>query len=383
MRLPRVLILGAAVAALAPSAALARDPARFVDTGWSRFSTNYNQGISADPAGSLYFDGASPAFNGLFRTTRGLMQLALSSPVIPAGVAAGEGYNHVGDLSWDAAEGGRVLLPLECYYPGQPDPNTCKTGAFGVADPRSLAWRYYVKLDPADIPKAMWVEASPDGSLLWTSAGNDLLAYRSTDVTAANAAPGGPLIKPVRRLTGAVPPSGITGATFYKGRLFLAGASGTRFQVWSVDTATGARRLEIERSYGGESEGLAAFTGLGGELHWQILPFGPGLPTFGFGHGALVHFAPAGTVRIRLKASPRELAAGAERRVSFRASFAADGGRGPVADATVEVGGRKARTNGRGVARIRLRPDRSGRLRARATKRGWRSGSTTLTVTRS
>jgi hypothetical protein len=382
MRLPRVLILGAALAALVPTAALARDPGRFVDTSWSRFTTNYNEGISADPSGSVYFDGTSINSSGLFRTTAGLMQTAANPGVIPAQVAAGEGYNHVGDPSWDAAEGGRVLLPLECYYLGQPDPNTCKTGAFGVADPRSLAWRYYVKLDPADIPKAMWVETSPDGSLLWTSAGHDLLAYRSTDVTPANAAPGGPLIKPVRRLTGAVPPSGITGAVFYKGRLFLAGDDGNRFQVWSVDTTTGARRLEIERAYGGESEGLAAFTGLGGKLHWQILPFGRGLPTFGFGHGALVHFAPAGTVRILLKASPHEIAAGAERRVSFRASFAADGGHGPVADATVEVGGRKARTNGRGVARIELRPDRPGRLRARATKRGWRSGSATLRVTR-
>ena len=50
-------------------------------------------------------------------------------------------------------EGGRVLLPMECFTPGVG--NTCGTGAFGVADPATLAFRYYVKLDPADIPKAL------------------------------------------------------------------------------------------------------------------------------------------------------------------------------------------------------------------------------------
>ena len=49
--------------------------------------------------------------------------------------------------------------------------NPCRTGSIGVADPRTLRWRYYVKLEPAEIPKAMWAEVSPDGTLLWTSAG--------------------------------------------------------------------------------------------------------------------------------------------------------------------------------------------------------------------
>ena len=29
----------------------------------------------------------------------------------------------------------------------------------------------------------MWAETSPDGALVWTSSGNDLLAYRSSEVT--------------------------------------------------------------------------------------------------------------------------------------------------------------------------------------------------------
>ena len=79
---------------------------------------------------------------------------------------ATEGYNHVGDIGH---QGGRVLLPLECYTPGGPNGgNTCGTGSIGVADPATLAFQYYVKLDSAEIAKAMWVEASPDGKLLWT-----------------------------------------------------------------------------------------------------------------------------------------------------------------------------------------------------------------------
>jgi hypothetical protein len=132
--------------------------------------------------------------------------------------------------------------------------------------------------------------------LLWTSAGNDLLAYRVADVNPANAAPQGPLLHPVRRLVGAVPPSGVTGATFYEGRLFLAGQDGGPFKVWSIDVNTGERRLEIERQISGESEGLDIFDGVGGVLHWQIGPFTfplPGPPTYGNGHVALVHFVPA------------------------------------------------------------------------------------------
>ena len=156
----------------------------------------------------------------------------------------------MGDIGY---QGGRVLLPLECYTPGGPNGgNTCGTGSIGVADPATLAFQYYVKLDPAEIPKAMWVEASPDGELLWTSSGPDLLAYRAADVNAANAAPGGPPIHSVRRLAGAVPPSGVTGAAFYRGRLLLAGAQGTTYQIWSVDLATGraAARARAARRAG-------------------------------------------------------------------------------------------------------------------------------------
>ena len=93
----------------------------------------------------------------------------------------------------------------------------------------------------------------------------------------------------------AVPPTGVTGATFYRGRLFVAGANGDLFQVWSIDLDTGARQLEIERNIVGESEGLDVANVLGGVLHWQIQPYNEeGPPTYGFTNGTLLHFVPAG-----------------------------------------------------------------------------------------
>ena len=66
-----------------------------------------------------------------------------------------------------------------------------------------------------------------------------------------------------------MPPSGITGAVFVGGRLLLAG-EGERYQIWSVDTKTGKRRLEFETEMCGEAEGLDDIRMLGGELHWLL-----------------------------------------------------------------------------------------------------------------
>jgi hypothetical protein len=324
--------------------------------------------------------------------------------VIPPAVTASEGYNHIGDIAFDAREGGRVLLPMECYYPeaapGQSDPNnTCRTGSIAVADPQTLQWRYYVKLDPAEIPKVMWVATSPDGELIWTQSGNDLLAYRADDVNPANAAPGGPVIHPVRRLVGAKPPSGITGAVFYQGRMYVAGQDDPiGFQVWSIDVATGERRLEIERAVIGESEGLDVFDGLGGVLHWIVAPYNTeNLPSEGpFYTSTVLHFAPrgeaaagspaptgaAGSVpRIRLTATPRRAAAGRRVRFSFRATAMIAGRRRAVGRAVVRFAGRRALTDRTGRVRIARSLPRAGGYRARATRRDLRPGSTTVRAT--
>jgi hypothetical protein len=343
----RVALVLTVLGALAgvPSTSQAADPGRWLLTGWSPVTNDYWQGIASDHSGRLFFSGF---FQGLWRTTHSLRQTAGVPAAIPVGVTASEGYNHIGDIAWQAAEGGRVVLPFECYIPGSGPGtgNTCGTGSFGIADPEALALRYYVKLDPAEIPKAMWVAASPDGRLLWTSSGADLLAYRSSDVTSAHAAPASAPIRAVRRLTGAVPPSGVTGGTFVRGRLLLAGSQGTTYQVWSIDTRTGARRLEVELpGVAGESEGLDTVNLLDGELQWLIAPGEPN-PTFGTSV-AILHFASAAgrpalsvTVRSRAQGAATVVAARVTRRDA------------PVAGALVRFADARARTNRRGRARL-------------------------------
>ncbi len=209
-----------------PVPAQAADPGRWALTGTTTLPLVYYQGVTVDAARNLYFDGV---YVGLYRTTPAFQETGRTDDVIPPDVHLREGYNHIGDISWDRAEGGRILLPLECYLPNGPNGgNPCLHGSIGVAGPGSLQWRYYVKLDPAEIPKAMWNEVSPDGSLLWTSSGDDLLAYRTADISRANAAPDHAPIHSVRRLRGAVPPSGITGATFVGDRMFVAGQGAGR-----------------------------------------------------------------------------------------------------------------------------------------------------------
>jgi hypothetical protein len=268
--------------------------------GWrpsavTRSSIAYNQGISFDPVrGDFFFDGVSSGTtSGLYRTNSRLGETAANVAVIPA---TREGYNHAGDLSFDPV-GHRVLLPLECYYPGSGG-NTCGVGAISVADPATLRFRYYVNLGTAQIQKAMWAEISPDGRWIWTSSATHLLAYRAADVTPTTAA---------RQRTGALggisgkdlgsvlPTSGVTGAAFYQDafmrapRLLIALNQGTYSEVISYATGSardgsptlaGSSRSEftVARSpLTNESEGLAvtgaglSLNPLGGVLDWQIL----------------------------------------------------------------------------------------------------------------
>jgi hypothetical protein len=263
-------------------------------------SVAYNQGITFDPtAGNFYLDGVSSTSNSaLYRTDSALARTGSNTAVIPP---TKEGYNHVGDLSFDSVnvsitEPGkpRVLLPLECYYPSSSPSNTCGSGAFGVVDPATLGFLYYVKLWTPQIQKAMWDEISPDGRWIWTSSGTHLLAYNAADVNQQRAdnqrariwgGLGG------KDLGSVLATADVTGAAFYGGRLFLALNRETSFQVVSYgigsasdgtpDLLSTTPTIEItvnKSSSNNESEGLAvtaAFNGsnpLGGVLHWQMLP---------------------------------------------------------------------------------------------------------------
>lgn len=397
-----VAVLALAACALAAPAAHAADPGRWTLTGRSTVPLEYYQGIASDGPvrPDLFFSGIHV---GLYRTNSELRETGRANNVIPPAVTVAERYNHIGDIAYDAREGGRVLLPMECYYPqaapGQSDPNnTCRTGAIAVVDPRTLQWRYYVKLDPAEIPKAMWVALSPDRQLLWTQSGNDLLAYRADDVRPSNAAPGAPPIKAVRRIPNARPPSGVTGAAFRDGRLYMAGQDNPiGFQVWSLDLSTGQRRLEIERVVIGESEGIDFFAGLGGDLHWIIAPYNTrNLPTEAPpSNSALLHFtpkpgtiagsgaAPVGTrqrpARIQVTAVPARARAGRLTRFRFRATVLLAGRRRPVAGALVRFVRRRALTNRAGwVTMWRRLP--AARYRVGATKDGLRAGSRFVAV---
>jgi hypothetical protein len=355
--------------------ASARDPGHWVLTGASSLPIRYWQGLTTPPsADSVYLVGV---FQGLWQTTPQLTETAGAPTEIPASLTQNVGYNHIGDPTWLDGEGGRIVLPMECFNPGADPSNTCGRGAFGIADPSTLDFRYYVQLDPKFIPKAMWAETSPDGKLIWTSSGDDLIAYRASQVSAANAAPSGPELKPAKRLKNAVPPSGVTGAGFRKSRLLLAGESDHIYQVWSVDTKTGDHKLQIEMHICGESEGLGLFSTLGGRVHWLIAPSddrGCDL-TFGPGSG-LTHFRRSpGHDRFRVKILNAEIPA-LPGTASVTVKVTRHGGR-PVRHAHVRFAGGGDLTNKHGRAQVSAELDVPGWFSAFA-RRGDRYGVSKL-----
>jgi hypothetical protein len=353
----------AAIALASAGSARADDPGRWLLTGASSVPATYWQGLTSDPAeANVFFVGV---FEGLWRTTPQLEQTAGVPLAIPAAVKQAEGYNHIGDPTWNPGDGGRVILPLECFVPGVG--NACGTGSFGVADPNTLGFRYYVKLDPAEIPKAMWAETSPDGSLVWTSSGDDLLAYASAQVSVSNRAPLATPLQAVLRLPDTVPPTGVTGAVFHNSRLLLAGESSGVYQIWAVDPNTGQRRLELEMRICGESEGLDMIPTLGGELHWLIAPFDPGCElTFG-PSSALLHFVPT-PAHERFEVVVTDTDAGSLPG-EVRATVSATRGDGrPLRQARVSFGGATARTDKSGFATVSTALELPGRFAALVRK---------------
>jgi hypothetical protein len=365
----RVAAVALLVALALAGPASAADPGRWRLSEADSVSLNYFQGLTHSAGGSLFFDGIVV---GLFQTDRDLSQRAQVANALTPDLSA-QGFNHIGDLTWDAREGGRLLLPLECYVPGTPNGgNTCGRGAIAVADPVTLKLRYAVALDPADIAKAMWAEVAPGGSELWTSSGDDLLAYDTAAINADATAP----LRPVRRLAGAVPPSGVTGAAFYRGRLLLAGQDAGALQVWSVDVSGATPpRLEVELpGVAAESEGLDIVDARGGILHWLLTPFPPsgGKPTYGTGHSELLTFVPAADARLRVRATA------ARRAIAVTVTLRYGGRVHRVEGARVSAGGVHALTGADGTAELRVRRARP--VRVTASKAKLVAGHATLRV---
>ena len=194
----------------------------------------------------------------------------------------------------------------------------------------------------------MWAEVSPGGSELWTSSGRDLLAY---DV--ASIAPGAPAPpRPVRRLAGAVPPSGVTGAAFYRGRLFLAGQDAGALQLWSVDV-TGATppraRARAARAWRPSPRGSTSSTRAAGCCTGCSRPFPPGgaKPTYGTGHSELLTFVPAADARLRVRVAPARLVAGRTTRITVTVTERYAGRVHRVQGARVNAGAAHALTGAR------------------------------------
>ena len=267
--------------------AAAKDPGRWTLSGWSSVPVNYWQGVttSSRPAGRSSSPGV---FTGLHRTDRRLHQTGSVDPVIPPLVFATEGYNHVGDIGY---QGGRVLLPLECYTPGGPNGgNTCGTGSFGVADPDDARVPVLREARPVRDPEGDVGRGLAGRQLLWTSSGPT--CWRTAPPTSRGERGARRGADPL----GAAPGRGRAAERGHgRGRSVAAGcfwpaSQGTTYQVWSVNVATGARRLELElRNVQGESEGLTTVRLLGGRLHYLVAPLAA-QPTFGPTVG-LLHFA--------------------------------------------------------------------------------------------
>ena len=359
--------IAAAVVALACSApALAADPGTWVRTTHLSESPNYRQGIASDSAGNVFFDGP---FVGVYKM-RGGRQIAANGSAIPQDVQDREQYNHIGDLAFDASQGGRLLLPLESYQAGQADSNPSKTGSFAVMDPATLRWSYYVKLDPAEIPKAQMVATDPVDGLAWTITGKDAIAYRLSDITPANAAPDGPPIHSVRRLS-AVVPDGVGGIAVMDGRIYFSASAAGVERVISVDANSGASRVEVEMPGTLEAEGLDFGPYLGGYLHWELVS--------GLGSTQVFSFVPKGS---KLSLSLNHTRVKAKRKTTLTAHVAVvvNGSRIPLPGAQVRVGGRVARTLASGIAKVTVKLTR-GSYRAQAFLKGLRTATKTIRAT--
>jgi hypothetical protein len=363
-------LLATAVAVLAlPAAAQAADPGLWIKTSQLTKPATYRQGLASNPlTGDVFFSGS---FNGITRT-HDEVELKKNTVAIPKEVADREQYNHIGDIAFDPAEGGRVLLPLESYAPLAPDTNPSKTASIGVMDATTLAWKYYVKLDPAEINKAQWVATDPAHGLIWTIGDISLLAYNIADINPANAAPNAAPIHAVRRMDNVVP-DGAGGAVVIGDDIYLSQLVAGVNRVISINTITGASQTQIEIPGDLEQEGLDVGPYLDGLLHWELVPGG------GLSNTQVLNFVPKGA-RLALKLKKARVKAGKKAAVSATATVVANGSAVPLRDVQIRLAGKTVKTDGKGRAALKVKLTR-GSYRVQAFFKGLTSVTKPLRAT--
>jgi hypothetical protein len=117
-------------------------------------------------------------------------------------------------------------------------------------------------------------------------------------------------------------------------------------------------------------------------VHWLVTPFDPRgrAPTYGPGHSELLSLVPSADARLRAVVTPARLRAGRTTTVRARVTLRFAGRTHSVSGATVRAAGRAARTDARGVARLRVRRARPGVVRLRVTKQRLRPATVPLRV---
>ena len=258
-----------------------------------------------------------------------------------------------------------MILPLECFARGLG--NTCGTGRVRRRRPGHARVALLREARPGRDP-----EGDVGRDLARRQAHLDEQRQRPARLpherrAPANAAPAGP-DPAVRRLRGAVPPIGHH-RSGVRQRQAVPRRRGHRYQIWSVNTKTGGRRLEFETEMCGEAEGLDTIPTLGGRLHWLLSPIDDCELTYA-PTSALVHFVRRpGKPRLKVRIlGARLLSLPGRRRVRVQVTPAGQAG-ARCARGFAGAGGRApARGVHHRLARARRVP---GRYKALARARQW------------
>jgi hypothetical protein len=391
MRLAAAIVLAAAIAAV-PSASGAADPAC---TAWTQKTIKAGLGSLEN----LEFDGAGGML--LSATVPGAIERLTPdgnlTTLVP-NVNAPGGQRVIGRTLWfntgDAAQSGLQGTADGTLERFDLDTHARTTFASGLTMPNGLAALpngdfvvsrdlgtgtgiTRIPLHDPGHPQANWAALDDQNGLAVDPTGTWLYADQTftSDSAVYRIRIADPSDKSVVATLSDPAPKGLDDMTIdANGVLYLA-ANGSG-EVIRLDPATGAHctiagglqnpsSLKFGRGPGWHSDRLyvVGFDGAVRELTPPATPGAPGPP----GQGG----PPAGAARMALSVRPRVVAVGTPTRFRFTVYRVANGRRTRLARARVTLGGRSARTNRHGRARLVLTFRSAGRRRARATHSGY------------